>query len=227
MTKLNYGFLLTVFVWMLGTLQCSDQPRQFGLIIGDSHAAAPTGWARQLQKLRPQDSLYNFAVSGNTIGFDNLGRKELNELRNIHYRLAQADNTMRRIDYIVILLGTNDCKAVFDSLQTAIPGNLERLLSIVTGYDFASNSQPEVLVVTPPPVAPDSLMEAKYSGARRRLHNILPHYQRLASRYNCHFVDIHDELEPDLMALSEDGIHLNEDGYQRIAARINAALQTE
>ncbi|HEY8511527.1 MAG TPA: GDSL-type esterase/lipase family protein [Cyclobacteriaceae bacterium] len=225
MSKQSYGFLLTIFFWMVGTLQCSDEPHRFGLIIGDSHAAIPTGWASQLQKLRPQDSLYNFAISGNTIGFDNLGKKELNELRNIHYRLAQADNSMRRIDYIIILLGTNDCKAVFDSLQSLVPTNLERLLSIVTNYDFASNSKPDVLVVTPPPIAADSMMEDKYSGARERLHNLLPHYQQLASRFNCRFVDIHEELENDFLALTEDGIHLTEPGYKRIAERINAAIQ--
>src|SRR5690606_11102006 len=144
MTKLNYGFLLTVFVWMLGTLQCSDQPRQFGLIIGDSHAAAPTGWAHQLQKLRPQDSLYNFAVSGNTIGFDNLGRKELNELRNIHYRLAQADNTMRRIDYIVILLRSDQPRQfgliIGDSHAAAPTGwahQLQKLRPQDSLYNFA------------------------------------------------------------------------------------------
>jgi len=213
-----------VLLCTLVALQCSDQRHRFGIVIGDSHAEMPTGWAHQLQNLRPQDSIYNFAISGNTIGFDNLGRKELNELRNIHYRLAQADNAMRRIDYIVILLGTNDCKAVFDSLQSLVPANLEKLLSIVTNYDFASSSKPEVFLVTPPPVAADSLMEAKYSGARKRLHGLLPHFQRLASRYNCRFVDVHTDLEQDLAALSQDGVHLTESGYGAIAARINAAI---
>ncbi|HEY8513455.1 MAG TPA: GDSL-type esterase/lipase family protein [Cyclobacteriaceae bacterium] len=225
MSKQSYGFLLTIFVWMLGTLQCSDEPRRFGLIIGDSHAALPTGWATQLQKLRPQDSLFNFAISGNTIGFDNLGKKELNELRNIYYRLAQADNAMQHIDYIIILLGTNDCKAVYDSLQSLVPANLERLLSIVTNYDFTSNSKPDVLVVTPPPIAADSLMEEKYSGARERLHKLLPHYQRLATRFSCRFVDIHEKLENDFATLTEDGIHLTEEGYRRVAELINAAIQ--
>lgn len=225
MSKLSSGFLLSLAVWLLGVSQCSDQRRQFGLIIGDSHAAAPTGWARKLQTLRPQDSIYNFAISGNTIGFDNLGRKDLNELRNIHYQLAQADNALSRIDYIIILLGTNDCKAVFDSLQGLVPANLEKLLSIVANYDFASSSRPEVVVVTPPPVAPDSLMNAKYAGARGRLHKLLPHYRRLASRYNCRFVDIHTDLEENYASLSQDGIHLTEDGYDLIAGRINAEIQ--
>src|SRR5690606_6633418 len=210
MNKPSSGILLMVLLCTLVALQCSDQRHRFGIVIGDSHAEMPTGWAHQLQNLRPQDSIYNFAISGNTIGFDNLGKKELNELRNIHYRLAQADNSMRRIDYIIILLGTNDCKAVFDSLQSLVPTNLERLLSIVTNYDFASNSKPDVLVVTPPPIGADSMMEDKYSGARERLHNLLPHYQQRASRFYCRFVDIHEELEDDFLALTEDGIHLTE-----------------
>jgi lysophospholipase L1-like esterase len=93
------------------------------LAIGDSHGAVETGWVNQLQKLRPADSIMNVAVSGNTIGFDNLGRESLNELKNIQNQLLIANEYPHSIDYFIVMLGTNDCKAVFDSMQTEIPVN--------------------------------------------------------------------------------------------------------
>lgn len=210
---------------LLAFAGCKQNSTKYGLIIGDSHAVTRGGWADQLHKLRPQDSLYNLAVSGNTIGFDNLGRKELNTLRNIYYQLAQADNALPRIDYIVILIGTNDCKAVFDSLQSDVPDNLDKLVSVVHSYDFVSKSLPEIVLVTPPPVAQDAQLEEKYSGAQRRLRNLLPHFERVAARYRCRYLDIHTLLEPHFASLTADGIHLTEDAYDQIAHLIAEKLE--
>lgn len=212
-------------ICLLALAGCKENTAKYGLIIGDSHAASPGGWVDQLRELRPQDSLFSLAISGNTIGFDNLGRKELNTLRNIYYQLAQADNALPRIDYIIILIGTNDCKAVFDSLQSRVPENLDKLVSVISKYNFISNSAPDIVLVTPPPVAEDEQMEEKYSGARRRLQNLLPHFERVAARYGCRYIDIHTPLQTDFAALTSDGIHLTEHGYDQVAQLIAEKLQ--
>jgi lysophospholipase L1-like esterase len=225
--SLKFALRFFFFIFFLTAAGCLDRSSKFGLTIGDSHGAVPTGWVSQLKKLRPQDSIMNVAVSGNTIGFDNLGRSELNELKSIHYQLAQTDNTFARIDYIIILIGTNDCKAVFDSLQAAVPQNLEELLSTVKNYNFTSASHPMILVVTPPPIADDEIMETKYIGAKRRLQALLPHYKRLADKYGCRYLDINTPLKDKWAAISPDGIHLSEEGYREIAALINQRLSEE
>ena len=53
------------------------------LAIGDSNGEFDFGWVAQLQKIRSVDKIVNTSISGNTIGFDNLGRKQLNTLKNI------------------------------------------------------------------------------------------------------------------------------------------------
>jgi len=226
----NFPQLQSLNVWCLCILAlagCKENATRYGLIIGDSHAATPGGWADQLHELRPQDSIFNLAISGNTIGFDNLGKKELNTLRNIYYQLARADNVLPRIDYIVILIGTNDCKAIFDSLQSRVPENLDKLVSVVRNYNFIGNSLPDIVLVTPPPVAEDEQMEEKYAGARRRLQNLLPHFERIAARYGCRYLDIHTQLQPDFASLTPDGIHLTTDGYDLIAHMIAEKLDEQ
>ena len=106
----NSSLFLFVFVLFLS---CSSDRSKFILTIGDSHGASETGWVNQLKNLRPDDSILNVAISGNTIGFDNLGQESLNELKNIREHLSKADEYPRAIDYIIVMLGTNDCKAVF------------------------------------------------------------------------------------------------------------------
>jgi len=75
------------------------------LTIGDF----PTGtfeysWPQQLKKLLSQSVVINKSISGNTIGFDNLGRDELNTLRNINRYLEEASNELgpqNNFDYLL------------------------------------------------------------------------------------------------------------------------------
>lgn len=214
--------LLIIFVSMAFF---AKDPGKSIITIGDSHGALETGWVNQLKKLRPDDSVMNFAISGNTTGFDNLGREALNELKNLGNQLDQANKAFDKIDYVIILLGTNDCKAVFDSLQDVVPENLEKIVSTVKKYKFRNNAHPVVVLVTPPPIANDSVLEAKYLGSKARLQKLLPYYSKLAERYQCLYVDCNTALQKDFNELTKDGIHLKEAGYERIAQLIDKKIK--
>ena len=61
----------------------SGAPGRCILTIGDSNGASGEGWVTQLARLRKDDQIINTCISGNTIGFDNLGSESLNTLKNI------------------------------------------------------------------------------------------------------------------------------------------------
>jgi lysophospholipase L1-like esterase len=195
------------------------------LAIGDSHGAVETGWVNQLQKLRPADSIMNVAVSGNTIGFDNLGRESLNELKNIQNQLLIANEYPHSIDYIIVMLGTNDCKAVFDSMQSEIPVNYDKLIESIKSFSYTHSPSPTIIVITPPPIAEDELMEAKYHGAKSRLEKNLPFYHTIAIKYDCIYVDANTPLQKNFREMTKDGIHLTDDGYVKVATLINQKMQ--
>jgi lysophospholipase L1-like esterase len=195
------------------------------LAIGDSHGAVETGWVSQLQKLRPADSIMNVAVSGNTIGFDNLGRESLNELKNIQNQLLIANEYPHSIDYIIVMLGTNDCKAVFDSMQSEIPVNYDKLIESIKSFSYTHSPSPTIIVVTPPPIAEDELMEAKYHGAKSRLEKNLPFYHTIAIKYDFIYVDANTPLQKNFREMTKDGIHLTDDGYVKVATLINQKMQ--
>lgn len=194
------------------------------LAIGDSHGAAKHGWVAQLSDLRPQDSIFNLAIGGATIGFDNLGRDTLNTLANIEGYLKRAEAALPAIDHILVLLGTNDCKAVFDTLQDQAVENLDGLIKFLTDYNYPAGKAPEIILITPPSAGADSVLLEKYTGITGRLENLVPHYKKIAEKYGAGFVNSYDLLKPDIDRLNEDGIHLTAEGYRRIAEAINQKL---
>lgn len=192
-------------------------PARHILAIGDSNGAAAHGWVNQLKDLRFSDVIVNTAVSGNTIGFDNLGRTELNTLRNIETYLRRGIEEMGRIDAIIINLGTNDCKAVFDDRIAEVAENLDRLLATIKDYFGRSGQTSEVVVVSPPPYGPEEMLIEKYRGAGVRMARLVPELEEVALRYGAGFVDVYHKLLPVIEYLTSDGVHLTAEG-QKLAA---------
>lgn len=192
--------------------------------IGDSHGAAAHGWVSQLRELRPNDSIYSFCVSGNTIGFDNNGKPELNELRMLNEHLETTLRVFGRVDYFIVLLGTNDCKAAFAVQQREVPENLRRLLTGLQGYG-SGLVIPAIVLVTPLPISDDDKLDPKYHGGAARLSALSPSYHSLASEFGVPLVDLYALLNADYESLNTDGIHLTEEGYGRIAGAINKAIR--
>lgn len=217
--------VLFCFCALMVVASCGTGDRSLKILaIGDSHGQAENGWVNQLRKLRPEDSIFNLAISGATTGFKNLGRDTLNTLKNIDGYLARGEARLKKIDYIIVALGTNDHKAVFDSLQDHVRGNLEKLILRIKEYPY-KKSPPKVILVTPPPIAPDSLLAEKYTGASERLKKALPYYKQFSDKYDLIYVDVWTALLPDFPSLHVDGIHLTEEGYRMAAELINAHIE--
>jgi lysophospholipase L1-like esterase len=93
------------------------------LTIGDSNGAFEGSWVEKLKQAHDGYLIYNTSVSGNTIGFNNNNKTSLNTLLNVDRYLDEADDYLDGLDDIIIMLGTNDCKAVFaDSLKMVLKG---------------------------------------------------------------------------------------------------------
>lgn len=195
------------------------------LAIGDSNGALENGWVNQLKGLRFRDHFYNTSVSGNTIGFDNLGRESLNTLKNVDRYLREADRSLGGIDRIVIMLGTNDCKAVFDDSLGIVPENFQALIQSLKAHPVYMRDQPAIYVVSPPPYAPDAELISKYHGGEADIEWLFPRFREVAEHTGCTFIDTYSSLSVRWSGLSEDGIHLTTEGQKWIAKVIVAAWE--
>lgn len=203
----------------LNPVQCKNI-----LVIGDSNGKLEKGWVNQLQKLRFEDRIFNTSISGNTIGFNNLGYASLNTLRSIDSYLDDAGKNLVKPDAIVIMLGTNDCKAVFKDSLKLVPKNMRTLISKIKKHPVYQKFKPILYIVSPPPYGPDTILKEKYHGGEKRIEYLNPKFKKIAKKENCIFVDTYSCLKENFENLSSDGVHLTPEGQKLIASIINEIM---
>jgi len=207
-----------------GRKEKADDKTKRILAIGDSNGALPEGWVEQLEHVRSGDVIYNTCISGNTIGFDNNGQKSLNTLRNIIRYMDNAYDQMGDINDIIIMLGSNDCKAVFkDSIKT-VPESFSKLLKMIRDHPVYRKCKPRLYVVSPPPMGRDEIMIEKYHGGAERVALLQPQFKKIAGKNKAAFIDIYSILLPVRDKYSSDGVHLIPEGQKIIAETVNGFL---
>ncbi|MDZ7721796.1 MAG: GDSL-type esterase/lipase family protein [candidate division KSB1 bacterium] len=197
------------------------------LAVGDSNGKAETGWVNQLKKMRYNDFIYNTSISGNTIGFDNLGDQKLNTLRNINTYIEDAYEQLDGLDAILIMLGTNDCKAVFDERLHKVPEYMETLINCIKQHPLYKVSNPDIYLISPPPQGKDKIMREKYHGGAERIAWLYPRFKKIAEKTHCPFIDVYSRLRPVWDYYAADGIHPQTEAQRLIARIINKELKTK
>jgi lysophospholipase L1-like esterase/pimeloyl-ACP methyl ester carboxylesterase len=191
------------------------------LTLGDSNGEIEHGWVNQLGKMMPESHIVNISKSGRTIGFDNLGREELNALSNIDSYLDQAQKEAgnKKYDYIIVCLGTNDTKKVFADRQDEVVANFETLLTRIKKHALTKKMKPQLIFVTPPPMRTYDVLE-KYEGGNERIKNFLPHLKSIAGAKNFKVIDVYHPLLGVLDYYARDGIHMAAPGQEIVASYI-------
>jgi lysophospholipase L1-like esterase len=195
------------------------------LTFGDSNGALPFGWVYQLKQIRTNDTIFNISISGNTIGFNNNGRSSLNTLSNIRSHMDQAYERLGKIDRIIIMLGTNDCKAVFRDSLSVVPGNMRRMIIEIKKITKLHKNKPVIYIVSPPPFGPDDVVGEKYAGGMDRVSLLNEQLKIIAKEESAIFINTCQILAPVFQQLTPDGVHLNADGQRMIALIIQENLK--
>lgn len=191
------------------------------LTIGDSNGQNKGGWVDQLKMMMPNTRIVNNSRSGRTIGFDNLGNKELNALRNIDDFLNEAKHKIGqdKYDYVIVCLGTNDAKNEFSEKQDEVIANFEKLLQKIKTHQFIKNSNPKLIFITPPPMRSTDV-EYKYQGGNERLSLLVPELKRIAKQKNFQVIDIYHPLQKIFNHYAPDGVHMVPSGQRIIAEKV-------
>lgn len=192
------------------------------LTIGDSNGQNKGGWVDQLKKMMPESDIVNFSERGRTIGFDNKTEK-LNGLKNIDLYLEQAKSKKKRYDYIIVCLGTNDVKAMFDNRQEEVAMNLGKLLDKIKKHSLCKGSKNRLIYVTPAPLREEGI-NPKYKGGNERLTKLVPELKSVALKKGLAVIDIYEPLLGVLDYYAADGVHMVGAGQEIIASSIIATI---
>lgn len=192
------------------------------LTLGDSNGTFSYAWPYQLVKEMPNSVLFNVSRSGKTIGFNNNGEKVLNQLATLDADLEEINEKVgeRKIDYIVIGLGTNDAKSDFKDRQDEVFFNLESLIKKIQSCKYESLKSARIIIKSPTPYGIRSQSQPKYIGGDDRVKRMNSVFRKIAMRYNCIFVDTYMPFKKKMDAFSEDGLHLNAEGQSCMARLI-------
>lgn len=111
----------------------------------------------------------------------------------------------RPLDLVIVMLGTNDCKAIHGLRGWDIAAGAGRLAQVVLASDAGpGGGAPRVLLVAPVPVEEAGALAEAFQGGRARSRAIAPALREEAERLGCGFFDAGRVAEVDAL----DGVHL-------------------
>lgn len=127
------------------------------------------------------------------------------------------------IDWLVIMLGTNDIKARFGASPELVTGGIAALLDIAQSPEMqARHGGFRVALICPPPVLEQGPIADQFYGARRRSLELPPLYRDLAQARGVVFLDAGS-----VIAVSpQDGVHFEADAHGVLAAAVAGVLRS-
>ena len=133
--------------------------------------------------------------------------------------------THKPVDYVIIMLGTNDCDAELGLSADDIADGMETLVKIVEGETPALQGYvPEIIVAAPAAIQGDierSPFADKLTQASvQKSADIGPLYREIADRHGVRYVDATKGIE-----VASDCEHLTEEGHRQIAALFFEAIR--
>jgi lysophospholipase L1-like esterase len=127
----------------------------------------------------------------------------------------------RPLDVVVIMLGTNDLKARFNSSAFDIAEGVGALVNIVRTAGAGRNQGvPEIVAVAPPPILkrlPDHA--DMFAGGHEKSLGLAKHFRAMAKREGVRFFDAGSAIKSSKV----DGFHLEPEAH----ARLGRALAVE
>lgn len=201
--------LLPLLSHAQGTVLSDKQLNIFTL--GDSNGTFPHSWPNQFKIALPNATIFNISKSGRTVGFVNLNDTTLNSLMVIDQNLKKAaDFTKDRpFDFVVLELGTNDAKAVFDPRQQEVADNLDKLVKKIKNCPYPAISKAKIIIISPPPYGSKTDTQEKYIGGNKRVEAMSKSFEKIAKKNGCLFVNGHNIPGIDMDTMSADGLHLD------------------
>lgn len=128
------------------------------------------------------------------------------------------------LDVVVLMLGTNDLKAVFSAPAGQIAEAVSVLAKIILTSDTGPGAgAPQLLLVAPPAIGsfahlPD--LEEKFAGAEAKARRFAELYRRAAETLGCGFLNAQEYTCPS----PADGLHLAAASHGALGAAIAAEV---
>ena len=172
-------------------------------------------WTGVLQNLLGKNfNVIEEGCNGRTTIFDD----PIEGWKNGRDYLKPCLNSHKPIDYIIMMLGSNDLKDTFHASAMDIAAGAGVLIKDI--IDFTEVKQgyvPNIILVAPPEIgegiAASPFYGRFYEDAIERSKEFPKFYKKIAEKYGCIFVDAASHIKPSAI----DSLHISPEGHRKLA----------
>ena len=204
---------------------CYGDSNTWGYISGSDHQRYGENerWTKILaQKLESNFEIIEEGLNSRTL-ISNDERPGKEGKNGFKYLIPCLD-THDPIDLVILMLGTNELKSVYNKTSKDIGDMLEEYFvkTILGRKSQFKNSYPKLLIVTPPIVNEEvdyCRIGNKYVGATQKSKDLNTIYNNIAEKYNCYF------LNNEGLITGIDGVHLTKESHQLLANKLYSKIK--
>jgi len=121
------------------------------------------------------------------------------------------------VDLLIIMLGTNDLKAMFSVTAYDIAESMGRLIEIALGSKCGvDDNPPKMVVMSPPPLGKLSEYAETFTGGVEKSKKLAPYYQKVAQKYGCLFFDAGSVIQSSKL----DGLHFDREDHKKLGKAV-------
>ena len=179
-------------------------------------------WTGVLQKLLDEEyTVIEEGLSGRTTVFDDPLHEGLNGLKYLYPCLE----THKEIDLLIIMLGTNDCKARFAASSKNIADGAARLIKLAKSLDVWK-IEASILLISPGPIekgCESSLVAGKMGICSDKSYELAKEYKIVAKENDCYFLDASEYVKMNDI----DYMHLDEESHTKLGKALAEFIERQ
>lgn len=177
-------------------------------------------WVGQLQNLLgPDYYVIEEGLGGRTTNSDHFRETKAGRNGFTYYKPALESHLP--LDYIVIMLGTNDVKNMYNKTPQEIADSLEEYVTYT--YDKAAErgvKKPVMILASPAPIDERSFQDVYDKVSMQKSLELAPLIRNVAKKHECKFIDA-----ADFASVGDDGIHLTKESQATLAQAVADAIE--
>ncbi len=178
-----------------------------------------TRWTRILSKAMGDAwEIIEEGLSGRTTVWDD----PIEGYKNGKDYLIPCLESHRPLDFIVLMLGTNDLKKRFNLSAFDVAEGAKVLASTVQSSGAGVNGRaPQVLLLAPPPTTKLTNYAEMFEGAEIKSQKFSLHYARVAEELGCAFLD----TSTIIVSSPLDGIHFEAGEHKKLGLAVASKIK--